>query len=542
MDLVHLGCFAETLFVLHALVRGETQTEYEFQTGNAKLVAFIAQAEGRERRSLRITEREFAGLYEAVLPETVIDASSLTTWLDGASETELKQLIFSEEQLSTSAAVTVDLQETPESVRLSGVDAPLAYRFSPGEKDDGVTLVVPEALREYLRPRDIDNAVPGFLRERIRLHLKALPKSHRQRLQPMNQTLVRVQQELLDDDHDLEFKERLRACLVGNFGIPPTVCHWDDLEEPAHLRVRVKFLHGSSSNRANEQAATAISERQWVFGHVDPGQAVREKPDDLERFAALSRSGDGVILQTFARADRALREHGNAVTWLAALGASQQLSLLRKAFKASGKDLIGFYDLSWRDAMKEDFTACVLDAAFARATAQSVNTAEGLSEFARAGRAVLIELGQSLLQVLVKIANDYRQAVIAMKSVHSSWPEVAADIEAQLAQLISPGFMRAAGLERLNQFPRYLQAVRVRTERLPKSHQADAKAMAAVRRFERRLTELPATLHTSIEREQFRWLLEEFRVASFAQTLGTAEKVSEQRLEKRWQQLLGIAK
>ncbi len=476
------------------------------------------------------------------MPDFVIDPGSLAKWLDGASETELKQLTFSAEQLSISAAVVADTQETPASVRLAGVDAPLAYRFAPGEKDDGVTLVVPEALREYLRPRDLDNAVPGFLRERIRLHLKALPKSHRQRLQPMNRTLAQVQQDLLDDDHDLDFKERLRACLVSSFGIPPTVCHWDDLEEPAHLRIQVKFEQGADSNRAGEQAATAVPERQWVFGHVDPTQALREKPADLERFAALSRSGDGVVLQTYARADRAMREHGGAVAWLAALGASQQLSLLRKEFKASGKDLIGFYDLSWRDAMKEDFAGCVLDAAFARAAAQSVNTAEELSEFARAGRAVLIEHGQTLLQLLVKIASDYRQAVIAKKSAESSWPAVASDIEAQLEQLICPGFLQAAGLARLAQFPRYLQAVRVRTERLAKSHQSDAKAMAVVRRFERRLTELPATLHASIEREHFRWLLEEFRVASFAQTLGAAEKVSEQRLEKRWQQLLGIAK
>jgi ATP-dependent helicase HrpA len=37
--------------------------------------------------------------------------------------------------------------------------------------------------------------------------------------------------------------------------------------------------------------------------------------------------------------------------------------------------------------------------------------------------------------------------------------------------------------------------------------------------------------------EEYRWLLEELRVSLFAQQLGTAVKVSPQRLEKLWTQL-----
>jgi ATP-dependent helicase HrpA len=38
---------------------------------------------------------------------------------------------------------------------------------------------------------------------------------------------------------------------------------------------------------------------------------------------------------------------------------------------------------------------------------------------------------------------------------------------------------------------------------------------------------------------RYRWLLEEFRVSLFAQSLGTAEKVSARRLEEYWREAAG---
>jgi len=38
--------------------------------------------------------------------------------------------------------------------------------------------------------------------------------------------------------------------------------------------------------------------------------------------------------------------------------------------------------------------------------------------------------------------------------------------------------------------------------------------------------------------DEFRWLLEEYRVSVFAQSLGTAVKVSEKRLAAAWKNVL----
>jgi ATP-dependent helicase HrpA len=38
--------------------------------------------------------------------------------------------------------------------------------------------------------------------------------------------------------------------------------------------------------------------------------------------------------------------------------------------------------------------------------------------------------------------------------------------------------------------------------------------------------------------QEYRWMLEEFRVSLFAQELGTAFPVSEKRLKKKWREIL----
>ena len=52
--------------------------------------------------------------------------------------------------------------------------------------------------------------------------------------------------------------------------------------------------------------------------------------------------------------------------------------------------------------------------------------------------------------------------------------------------------------------------------------------------YERRAILLAKQGVTNPQVEQFRWMLEEYRVSLFAQKLGTAVPVSEKRLEKQW--------
>lgn len=119
-----------------------------------------------------------------------------------------------------------------------------------------------------------------------------------------------------------------------------------------------------------------------------------------------------------------------------------------------------------------------------------------------------------------------------------AFPELVADIQAQLAALLPKDFLVAFAWERLAHFPRYLKGDAVRLDKLRNNPARDAQAMAEWKQlaqvWER---ERLARRRAGVEDpalEEFRWLLEELRVGLYAQELRTPMPVSVKRLQKIW--------
>jgi ATP-dependent helicase HrpA len=113
------------------------------------------------------------------------------------------------------------------------------------------------------------------------------------------------------------------------------------------------------------------------------------------------------------------------------------------------------------------------------------------------------------------------------------------DIERQLAGLIGPGFVAAAGMGRLPDLLRYLEGIERRLDKLPTAADRDYDNVRRVQRLEWRYGELLGALGPAADEdvEAIRWLIEELRISYFAQGLGTAQPVSEQRILReidRW--------
>jgi ATP-dependent helicase HrpA len=110
------------------------------------------------------------------------------------------------------------------------------------------------------------------------------------------------------------------------------------------------------------------------------------------------------------------------------------------------------------------------------------------------------------------------------------------DARQQLESLIYPGFVGAAGLERLRRIPTYLDGIVYRVGKLLENPSRDrvwmSEVQLATERYRAAGGELP--LHTGSEPRiiRARWMLEEFRLSLFAQQLPTAEPVSLQRITK----------
>lgn len=114
---------------------------------------------------------------------------------------------------------------------------------------------------------------------------------------------------------------------------------------------------------------------------------------------------------------------------------------------------------------------------------------------------------------------------------------VVADLRAQSAALVGDGFIERTPLDRLPHLPRYLKGALVRLEKAHDDPNRDAALMWQVREVADEL----ATVRSAYESgrpdpvqaanlERARWMVEEFRVSLFAQSLGTSEPVSAKRI------------
>jgi ATP-dependent helicase HrpA len=108
------------------------------------------------------------------------------------------------------------------------------------------------------------------------------------------------------------------------------------------------------------------------------------------------------------------------------------------------------------------------------------------------------------------------------------------DMQAQLAGLVPPGFLRDVPATALAEYPRYLKALTIRADRALNDPVRDQQRMLDVKPFADALSE--AVLQGDGGEpgwQALRWDIEELRVSLFAQELGAKGGVSPKKLAQR---------
>jgi ATP-dependent helicase HrpA len=151
-------------------------------------------------------------------------------------------------------------------------------------------------------------------------------------------------------------------------------------------------------------------------------------------------------------------------------------------------------------------------------------------------------VADALAATTLDIVGRVEKVIVAAHQVEVALPAQAsatqadaiADIRAQLDRLLPRGFVAATGVTHLGDLARHLTAVGRRIERLPQGVDADRERMARVHAVQDAYDELrralsPARAAADDVRDIAR-MIEELRVSLWAQQLGTARPVSEQRI------------
>ena len=142
-----------------------------------------------------------------------------------------------------------------------------------------------------------------------------------------------------------------------------------------------------------------------------------------------------------------------------------------------------------------------------------------------------------LLRSLLKGYHEVRMALLG-ETTETQYPDAVDDMNAQLGFLLYPGFLTEVNATQLQHYPRYLEGMLMRIERLQQDPGRDARRQDLLQGFSddyfartEALDDYPAAL------DAFHWLLEEYRVSVFAQPLKTALPISPKRLKSAWRKV-----
>jgi ATP-dependent helicase HrpA len=136
-----------------------------------------------------------------------------------------------------------------------------------------------------------------------------------------------------------------------------------------------------------------------------------------------------------------------------------------------------------------------------------------------------------------KTFSDLSQLSMATKDAArpaNSWAE-------ELDTLLPRHFLLEIPFTQLPHIPRYLKALAMRMDRAKLNPVKDRERAALVAPYLAKLRALrenpPKTAAARKVAEEFRWMVEEYKVSVFAQEIGTAYPVSPKRLDEQWQRI-----
>ena len=186
------------------------------------------------------------------------------------------------------------------------------------------------------------------------------------------------------------------------------------------------------------------------------------------------------------------------------------------------------------DVLRED----LVDGAFAALTADGPGAIRDPDAFAAqvdaVGRALFPEAMRRLQQA-EKILALVAEVRAALEGRLMGWARGNLDdMQAQLAALVPPGFLREVPADALAEYPRYLKALAIRAGRALNDPSRDQQRMLELKPFADALDAARAAGEAGGAGWQaLRWDLEELRVQLFAQELGAKGGVSPKKLAAR---------
>ena len=559
---------------------------------NLSLVKQIEALEHRARRQdVLVDDQLLFAFYDQQLPENVFCRASLEAWLkeDPKNSASLK---LDKSDLMRHEAAGVTLDRYPKTIRMAGTELQLSYHFEPGSPKDGVTMVVPLTLLNQIDQRRCEWLVPGLAIEKTQLYLKSLPQKLRRYCVPLpdyakkfversseknafgegdyldaliadirEQTQVQVQRadfrpenlplhcfmnfRLVDEyGRQIDLERNLGKLRAEHSQAAREVFQEVAASAVNQLAAPLKNLHAESQSSSASGTGdlghkAVISQtdniKDWSFGVLPEMLEIKRGKQNLYGYPALVDQQTHCDIEVFDDPEVARKAHLQGLRRLFALP-------MRETIKALHKQLPGARDLGllfMNIGNAEDLITQVIDLAIERSCLMEPlpTNAEEFKQRLDLGKPKLAliaqEIGRHALAALQAHA-DLQKRMAQLKALSGSAHN---DVTTQIQQLVHPQFVRQTPYEYLVHLPRYLKAASMRIDKIRLNPSRDAQLQQEWQSLHQPWTKLLAAQKAydaavDPRLNDFRWQLEELRVALYAQELKTPTPMSSKRLQK----------
>jgi ATP-dependent helicase HrpA len=551
---------ARNVFIQQALVEEGYRGKGKFYRRNHKLVAELQALEDRfRRRDLLVEQQAIFDFYDQLVPEAIYNLTAFEKWRKQAEAKTPKLLLIDKEYLLLRGLSQDEQAQFPETISCDGIPYQLRYHFQPGHAEDGVSAVVPLALLHQLPRYFFEWLVPGMLRDKCIALIKSLPKQTRRHFVPVPDHVDVFLRKAKSQDRPLTevLAEHLRT--VSGVVIEPEQWRQESLDNWYQMNFVLEDDQGVTIAMARsleqlqrdfkqqisqglEKAADQSTSRQgiteWDFDELPEEVALQHGKISIKAWPALRDCGDSVSLEVMDNPLQAEKVSRQGQLRLALLRGREQVKYLEK-------NLLRGKDLALKAAnvgARQRLIDALISASFQQAVFSGHSVVRDQQQFDQAydqGISQVVGLAQSYtesIETLLPRLHDLQKQLrgLGLPAIYA-----AEDIRNQLDWLFASETLCTVTDEIISQYPRYINAIQVRVEKLTQQQSKDRQHIAEISDLltdcrQALIEDQPLSSDLEAALLDYCWLVEEYRVSLFAQQLKTRVPVSLKRLNKRW--------
>lgn len=547
---------ARQIFIRSGLVEGQwhptdAHANHDFLRHNAEVLREADEVADRTRRQgVIVDDQEIFDFYDLRLPSNVTSGASFDAWWrNHLDQTFLEfdlDLLTDLDQLDQARA------SFPDRWPIAGLNLPISYVFEPGEGRDGAAVRVPLAQLNQLRPEPFSWQVPGLRLELATELIRQLPKQVRTNFVPApdHARAALSWLETNEADRTRRFCDELGRALRALTGVSVSAQDWRPDQVAEHLRIGfevtapgkpTRFTRDLASLRQElsaqvtqtiTRAAPKVAEStSWTFGRLDDKVTIKRGGITAIGYPALQDLGQAVgVVMAETPAQRAVSHR---------LGVRRLLVLTNPdPTRWTVSHLTNAEKLALPTSPYPSVPALLADARL-KAVEQAAGRHGGLIQvrdqqsYDRLALAVRQEQADQMRHV-VQVAAQVCELARQVRDQAAASP-IGGEIIDQLDNLVFAGFIAYLPDPWYDRLPRYLKTMLARLQLAAANPSRDAQLAAPIEELLAEYDELcdaqpPGRLPDAVDEIGF-WI-EELRVQTFAQTLGTAITVSPKRIRK----------